>query len=175
MLSPMEQTATAPRSPRRDEEGTSLVEFALIVTLLSTLLLGIMVFGILLSKRQVLTQAAAEGARAGVPIQYTTSDQSALTTAVMAQVNKSLQGVSRTCGAAGVTSADGTTCTPTIYSCSGTASPPTAPTGSGDCLQVKVDLTVGGTNPLVPTITLLSPFLPSKMSSTFTVTLANPS
>lgn len=166
MLFPMEQAVPAPRWRRRDEKGTSLVEFALVVTLLCTLLLGIIVFGILLSKRQVLTQAAAEGARAAVPYQYTTATTGIVTAAAQTQVNKSLQGVSRTCG-------DGsTTCTFTVYSCSGTTTTP--PTGSGDCLQVKIDLTIGGSNPLVPTVSLLSPFLPSTMSSTFNVTLANP-
>lgn len=164
----MEQTASAPKTSKRDERGSSSLEFALIVMLLSAILLGIVVFGILLSKRQVLTQAAAEGARAAVPYQYSASNTSNVTTAALAQVNKSLGALDRTCG-------DGsTTCSFVVYNCSGTASPPTAPTGSGDCLQVTVQVNVKGSDPLVPSVAFLSPFLPSSMTSKFTVTLANP-
>lgn len=168
MLTLMEPTPvpTSPTGQRRGEQGSSLVEFALVATLLFTLLLGIVVFGILLSKRQVLTQAVAEGARAAVPYQYTAATTSKVTDPAKGQVNKSLQGMDRTCG-------DGsTTCTFQVYPCGGTFSDP--PTGSGDCLRVSVVVQVGGTNPLAPSVGLLNPFLPSVMSSTFTSTLANP-
>jgi len=163
----MKQSVIALGTQRRDERGTSLVEFALVVTLLSTLLLGIIVFGILLSKRQVLTQAAAEGARAAVPIQYTTADQSILIGTAQTQVNKSLEAVSRACGDAS------TTCGFIVYSCGNpTSTPPT--TTSGNCLEVTVDVNVGGSNPLVPSVAFISPFLPPKMSSKFTARLGDP-
>lgn len=132
-----------------------------------TLLLGIVVFGLLLSKRQVLTQAVAEGARVAVPYQYTANTTSKVTDPAKAQVNKSLQSMDRTCG-------DGTTtCTFQVYPCGGSLS--AAPTGSGDCLQVSVVLDVhGGAKPLIPSVSFLSTFMPSTMSSTFTSTLANP-
>jgi len=166
MLFPMRQSVNAPGAQGRDERGTSLVEFALVVTLLSTLLLGIIVFGILLSKRQVLTQAAAEGARAAVPIQYTTADQSTLIGIAQTQVNKSLEAVNRACG-------DGsTTCGFVVYSCGNPTSTP--PTSSRNCLEVTVDVSVGGSNPLVPSVAFISPFLPPKMSSKFTARLGDP-
>lgn len=144
------------------------MEFALIVTLLCTLLLGIITFGVLLSKRQVLTQAAAESARAAVPYQYTAANTSNVTNAALTQLNKSLEGIDRVCG-------DGTTtCTFVVYSCAGVVSPPTPPTGAGDCLEVSVEVEVKGTNPLMPSVVVVDPFVPSKMSSKFTVTLANP-
>ena len=144
------------------------MELALIVTFLTTLLMGIVVFGVLLGKRQVLTQAAAEGARAAVPYQYTAANTSTVVNAAQAQVNKSLEGVDRVCG-------DGaTTCSFVVFSCNGDSSPPTAPTGTGDCLKVSVVLDVDGSKPLVPSISLITPFLPDSMSSEFTVTLANP-
>ena len=133
-----------------------------------TLLLGIVVFGILLSKRQVLTQAVAEGARVAVPYQYSVGNTSNLTTAAKAQVNKGLDPMDRDCDDTV------TTCTFVVYSCSGTASPPTAPSGTGDCLQVSVVLEVKGTKSLVPDVAGINVFLPSTMTSTFTVTLANP-
>lgn len=140
----------------------------MIVTLLTTLLLGIIVFGILLGKRQVLTQAAAEGARAAVPYQYTVGDTSNLKAAATRQVNKSLEAIDRVCG-------DGSTvCTFTVYSCAGTTATP--PNGSGDCLEVSVVLNnvKGGAKPLAPTVTPISVFLPNSMSSKFTSSLANP-
>lgn len=167
MLLVMEPTGNPPRSRRRDERGASLVEFALIVTLLFTLLLGIVVFGILLGKRQVLTQATAEGARAAVPYQYTPADTANLKAAARKQVNKSLEAVDRVCD-------DGrTTCSFVVYSCAGTTSTP--PAGSEDCFEVSVTLDVkGGTDPLAPTATPISVFLPATMSSKFTATLSNP-
>jgi len=167
MLMAMEQPPVSAASARRpDERGSSLVEFALVVTLLFTLLLGVVVFGILLSKRQVLTQAVAEGARAAVPYQYTVATTSKATNPAKVQVNKSLQAMSRVCD-------DGSThCTFVVYPCAGSLSD--APTGAGDCLQVSVRLDVNGSKALVPNVTFLSAFLPSTMSSTFTSTLANP-
>ena len=168
MLPTMEPTSTAPRSRRRDEGGSSLVEFAFIILLLSTLLLGIVVFGIILSKRQVLTQATAEGARAAVPYQYQPADTSNLKNAARTQVNKSLQVMDRTCG-------DGsTTCTFVVYACGGSTSTPPTGTGGRDCIEVSVALAVKGSKPLAPSISLINPFLPSTMSSKFTATLANP-
>lgn len=133
-----------------------------------TLLLGIVVFGILLSKRQVLTQSVAEGARVAVPYQYSAANTSNLMAGAKAQVNKGLQPMDRVCDDVA------TTCTFVVYSCSGTDSPPTAPTGTGDCLRVSVVLDVKGAKPLVPNVAGINLFLPSTMTSTFTVTLANP-
>lgn len=53
------------RAPGR-ERGAAAVEFALVVPLLITLLFGIISFGFMLSFRQSISQAAAEGARAAV-------------------------------------------------------------------------------------------------------------
>ncbi len=50
--------------PARRERGAAAVEFALVVPLLLTLVFGIISYGYLLSFRQSLSQAAAEGARA---------------------------------------------------------------------------------------------------------------
>jgi Flp pilus assembly protein TadG len=52
------------KRPRRNEKGASAVEFALVLPLLVLLLFGIISYGVMLSFRQSLSQAAAEGARA---------------------------------------------------------------------------------------------------------------
>ena len=49
---------------RDDERGTALVEFSISAALLLVLLFGIASYGYMLSFKQGLTQAAAEGARA---------------------------------------------------------------------------------------------------------------
>ncbi len=51
---------------RLDHRGSSAVEFALILPLLTLLLFGIIEFGILLYNKQVITNASREGARAGI-------------------------------------------------------------------------------------------------------------
>jgi Flp pilus assembly protein TadG len=50
----------------RDENGGSMVEFALIAPLLFVILFGIIEFGVLLFDKAVLTNASREGARAGI-------------------------------------------------------------------------------------------------------------
>jgi len=50
----------------RNENGGSLVEFALISPLLFVILFGIIEFGFLLYDKAVLTNACREGARAGI-------------------------------------------------------------------------------------------------------------
>lgn len=60
------ETAGHRRSRRaRGDSAAALVEMALIIPILFTILFGIIIFGMLLSQRQNLAQAAAEGARAG--------------------------------------------------------------------------------------------------------------
>lgn len=49
---------------RRRERGAAAVEFAILVPVLCLLLFGIIAYGMMLSFRQNLSQAAAEGARA---------------------------------------------------------------------------------------------------------------
>jgi Flp pilus assembly protein TadG len=53
--------------PRRGQgdDGAALVEFAFVMVLLFTLVFGIISFGLILSFKQDVTRAAAEGARAG--------------------------------------------------------------------------------------------------------------
>jgi Flp pilus assembly protein TadG len=52
------------------QNGTALVEFAVIALLLFSLLFAIIEFGIYLYNRQVITNASREGARAGIVSKY---------------------------------------------------------------------------------------------------------
>ncbi len=60
------------RDSARSERGAAAVEFALIVPILCALVFGIINYGDILSARQAVSQAAAEGARAGAVSQKTT-------------------------------------------------------------------------------------------------------
>jgi Flp pilus assembly protein TadG len=61
----------ARRRTRRDEHGGALVEFALVLPLLLTIVLGAISGGSLLSRKQTLTHAAREGARYGAVVAST--------------------------------------------------------------------------------------------------------
>lgn len=60
-------TSTRRREPHRSrgDDGAALVEFALVSILLFMLVFGIITYGLVLSFKQDMTRAAAEGARAG--------------------------------------------------------------------------------------------------------------
>src|SRR5919106_4138712 len=47
-----------------DQRGASLVEFSITITMLLTIVFGIITYGVLLSFKAGMTQAAAQGARA---------------------------------------------------------------------------------------------------------------
>lgn len=180
MISPMAHTLSAQRYRRRGQEGSSLVEFALIATLLMTLLLGIVVFGLLLSKRQVLTQAAAEGARYAVPVSYSFASPTNALNAARLKTNQSLEAIgNRQCPAGsisngialGTLTADGIQCTFTVFDC---ASSPRTQLGTNtfDCIEVKVELSVNHAPALVPGSSLIDPFLPNSMTGTSIVSLS---
>ncbi len=164
----MEQTV-ALRQPRsRDERGTSLVEFTLIFLLLTTLLLGIVIFGVLLSKRQVLTQASAEGARDAVPVAYTAANPGNALVAARDKTNRSLEGVGdRQCPTGTVSNGmvmvgTGIRCTFTVFDCD--SFPRALTTANKDCIEVKVELDVKTNPSLVPGSSLISPLLPDTMT-----------
>jgi Flp pilus assembly protein TadG len=54
------------RSRRDEEAGAELIEFALVVVLLVTLLYGIVFFGLTLGAKVTITQASADGARSSI-------------------------------------------------------------------------------------------------------------
>jgi Flp pilus assembly protein TadG len=94
---------------KRPERGAAAVEFALVVPILLLLTFGIISFGFMLSFRQSVSQAAAEGARAAA-VAPAAADRSAIARAAVAQV----MGV--TCGSAYLTCTVTTppTCAPCI-------------------------------------------------------------
>lgn len=86
---------------RRDDRGAAAVEFALIMPMLVLLMFGIVSYGYMLSFRQAISQAAAEGARAAAIASPATIDTDRAVDARQA-VTEALEGYGVTCQGAGV-------------------------------------------------------------------------
>lgn len=78
-MMPAEQTGEAA------ERGSSVVEFLLVSVLLLAVFLGVVQIGIVLHTRNVMTAAAAEGARYGANADRTGQDGAQRTRAVLAE------------------------------------------------------------------------------------------
>lgn len=64
----------------RSEDGAELVEFALVLPMLLLIFGGIVDFGLILQRQQIVTNAAREGARLAILPGYTTADVQARVT-----------------------------------------------------------------------------------------------
>lgn len=87
--------------PRRVEGGAAAVEFALVVPLLCFLLFAIISYGFMLSFRQALSQAAAEGARAAAAAPPSLSDSST-TVGADSRQTRAIEAVNQGLGSYGV-------------------------------------------------------------------------
>lgn len=96
------------------DRGAELVEFALTFPLLLLVCMGIIDFGLLFHRYEVLTNAAREGARVSVLPGYTNAD-------VIVRVNQFLQ----------ATSLNPTSVTTTV------GAPQTLAVGAGNCITVQ--------------------------------------
>jgi Flp pilus assembly protein TadG len=140
------------------DAGTALVEMAFLIAPLCLLLFGIVVYGYLMSFRQNMTQAAAEGARAGavamVDTNYLTAKAQAL-----AATNKAL-------GAFGESCSNGRmTCTFVVSTpCPGSTAPA--------CIAVTLSYDYAH-HPLMPDIPIVSSAIPSPFVSTSSAQLNN--
>jgi Flp pilus assembly protein TadG len=120
----------------------AIVEMALVGTLLVFLLFGILIFGYLMSFRQNMTQAAAEGARAGA-VAASGQAQSQATAAV----SNAVGAFGQTCGSGGMVC---------------TIPAPTTCTNNPSATCITVTLTFHySQHPLLPDVPLISPFLPT--------------
>ncbi len=68
------------RRRQDDERGAELVEFAVVAVLLTMLVYGIVFFGVMFTAKSTITQAASDGARAGI-VASTAPEQAAVTQA----------------------------------------------------------------------------------------------
>ncbi len=140
-------------TPRRcgGDDGAALLEFALVAVLLFSLVFGIIAFGLLLSFKQDLTRAAAEGARAGA-VAFPSSDA---VEDAGAATQEAVEGFGKSCGEGGMTC----TISPATFDCDGG--------GPGDAECVEVTLTYDNeADPIVPPFPLLSALMPDTLEAT---------
>jgi Flp pilus assembly protein TadG len=128
---------------------------AFIITPLCMLLFGIVVYGYLMSFRQNMTQAAAEGARAGAvaPADTDPATHTAQIAAATDATNQALQSFGKSCGSGGYG------CAVTVNTCVGSA--------TTQCITVVVSYDYQN-HPLMPSVPLVTNFIPNTFISTFT-------
>jgi Flp pilus assembly protein TadG len=137
-----------------DERGAEMVEFAIVIVLLITILYGIISYGLILAAQSTLTQAAADAARAGL-----VQSSSAVTTAE-GQALTDVSWMDKGCNTPDITgSATGSpiTCKASEEQCPSNA--------SIECLVVTVEYNYSQ-DPLFPELPGLSIITPSTLSST---------
>lgn len=141
------------RSRWRDQRGSTLIEFSLVLVPLLLLVFGIIFFGLLLSFQQGLTQAAAEGARAAAvaPLADAPAVAEAATVSSIAAFNKE-------CGNPWLT------CTYTVGNCAVAATPATTTTttvgATNQCINVRLDYRRElDPEPVVPPLPFVGSFL----------------
>lgn len=149
------------RRQQQRERGASLVEFTFVALLLFGLVFGIVGFGVVLSFKQTMTQAANEGARAAA----VTADL-ASTAAVDERVEaaktsvQAFEGWGRSCGS-GVDDVD---CSGiTVHDCGSTTQTSALP----DCITVRLEYDYQAA-PIVPNLPLMSAFMPDSVESSAT-------
>jgi Flp pilus assembly protein TadG len=132
-----------------------MVEFAFVGVLLVLLLTAIITFGLLLSFKQDMTRAAAEGARAGAVASSGTAWQQASDA-----TKEAVRGFDKDCDAA-----DGLTCNINLHDCTSPVASrtPSNPTSTGDCVTVEL-VYDHDRFPLLPKFPILSAMLPDEMS-----------
>jgi Flp pilus assembly protein TadG len=135
------RAARSEQRGRNDEGGAALVEFAFVAILLFMLVFGIITYGYMMSFRQAVTQAAAEGARAGA-----VAPSGSSSTAALNAVNQALAGYG------GLDCTGGGPCTPCNavgMTCTITGPLPCTSDVTHSCITVTVEYAYRA-NPLLP-------------------------
>lgn len=148
--------APTKRSRQHDDGGAAMVEFALVMVLLFTLIFGIINFGLILSFKQDMTRAAAEGARAAAVAYPAAGAEAAAETAT----EQAVQGFNKTCVPGG-----GLTCSFDLHDCGEAVPDPIDDPLLPNC--VRVDLVYNyDTHPLLSPVPIIEPFLPDSIRAT---------
>ncbi len=144
-----------------DERGAEMVEFAIVVVLLITILYGIISYGLILAAQSTLTQAAADAARSGL-----VASSSAVTTAE-SQAATDVGWMNKGCNTPDITGSptgSSITCKAVEEQCPSNA--------SIQCLKVTVTYNYNS-DPLFPELPGLSIITPSTLSSTNVVQMGS--
>lgn len=139
----------SPPRRRHDQRGAAVVEFAIASVVLLVLLFGIIEYGYVLSFKQSLTQAAAEGARVGAV--------GGTPAAILDAVNRATGAFHQTCNTGGLSCKNGAG-SPTLSSTT---------CGSNSCITVEVSYDWKN-YPLLPKFPGLGLLLPDTLKSTST-------
>jgi Flp pilus assembly protein TadG len=132
------------------ERGASVVEFAFVAIPLLLLLMGIVYFGMLLSFKQAVTQAAAEGARADAVLSGSSTPAATVSSIMASAANHPMGSWNKVCNSGSLT------CTATTAPCTGNT--------SATCVTVTVTYNYSS-SPLLPSLPLVSSFMPSTIKS----------
>jgi Flp pilus assembly protein TadG len=148
----------------RRDRGAAAVEFALIAPILILLVFGIISYGIMLSFRQSISQAAGEGARAAAVAPLGSTDAVRRSRAVAA-INQALGSYGVACEAAGATGTlkrDGAAAGDCLISdaaaCSGS-------TATAKCVKVTLSYTYED-DPIIPSLPGVGLALPGRLKYT---------
>lgn len=154
---------------RRDESGAAMVEFALILPILLALVFGILSYGWMLSYRQGMSQAAAEGARAiaVAPSGLPATGANSLKGRALSAVNRSLTSYGVSCSDGGQL-LHGTRSVGTCTVPASASSCPAPNPGGARCATVSVVHDYRA-NPLIPSFPGLGVTLPSQLRYAATV------
>lgn len=148
-----------PRPRRgRGDDGAALVEFALVASILLLLVVGMINFGLILSFKQDVTRAAAEGARGGavaIPLTVGQTYSQAAQTAATSAVNDAVKQMGGRFSTSGCT--NGMTCTVTVAPCVSQT--------SYSCVTVKVSFDYEH-NRMYGNLPIISAFLPKTVEAT---------
>ena len=155
-----EHTRAGERRRARADSGAALVEFALVSVLLLTIVFAIINFGLILSFKQDMTRAAAEGARAGAVASPASSAQQDANEATI----EAVQGFDRKCDEDGdgnptaFEDTDGMVCNVTLGACE----PVPAAADPPQCVTVELVYDYEDF-PLLAKMPLISAFLPDQI------------
>ncbi|MBV9934554.1 MAG: pilus assembly protein, partial [Actinobacteria bacterium] len=140
---------------RRDERGAALLEFALVFGIFVFVLYGLIAYGMMLSTKNSITHAAAEGARAAIGVSAGDTNGNGIDDRLDAAKNQALASL----GWMNTAQKNATTITPTFGSCPTTC--------------VKVDISYNyDRQPLVPPAPGLGLVTPSSLTSEAIVAVA---
>jgi Flp pilus assembly protein TadG len=159
------------RRQHDDERGAELIEFAIVIVLLITLLYGIITFGVILAAQATITQAAADAARSGI-----VASSTAVATAE-AQACNDVGWMDKTCGTPVTFNTSNCTFSPnpakviTAFACE--MGCPSSPS-SNTCLEVTITYNYSS-SPIFPELPGLGVITPSTISSTNVLQLSTPS
>ena len=158
----------------RGDQGAAIVEFALVAVLLLTIVFGIINFGLILSFKQDVTRAAAEGARAGAVALPSTTEGflDARRLAADVATRQAVEGFNQECGVGGMS------CIAQIHDCdftppNDTSEVPNAgysTTPAPDCVTVKITYDYEN-DPIIVPVPLFEPFIPEQIKATSVVRL----